>query len=281
MGKNEITPVRRNRVIDLVQAAGVDVSDWGNFKGGPEKASTNPRYCYDWAFVNPGKVVVLNIWFDAIEENDGAIFFKSDLSGSVPSYLDGTSRQTWMRRIEKFRDAIKLAAKQFLPIRVIVIDGKRRNIQLSENEASKVQNRFLDPVPWAVTNFDAKSKSCTITRGAVPISYFDQFTLNFQENGEPERRTRTGEVFIRDPEVRKKVLLRAKGKCEWCKTGGFKMLNGGIYLETHHIIPLSEGGNDNEFNVAALCPGHHREAHHGINAIKIKDDLLNLFKNEV
>jgi 5-methylcytosine-specific restriction protein A len=32
-------------------------------------------------------------------------------------------------------------------------------------------------------------------------------------------------------------------------------------LETHHIIPLSEEGEDIEENVIALCPNDHRRAH--------------------
>jgi hypothetical protein len=37
--------------MDLVAAAGIDVSDWANFEGGQQKAASNPKYCYDWAFV--------------------------------------------------------------------------------------------------------------------------------------------------------------------------------------------------------------------------------------
>ena len=40
--------------MDLVKLAGVDVSDWANFKG--KHASTNPKYCYEWSFIEPGKL---------------------------------------------------------------------------------------------------------------------------------------------------------------------------------------------------------------------------------
>lgn len=51
--------------------------------------------------------------------------------------------------------------------------------------------------------------------------------------------------------------------CEYCNTPGFMMSNNGIYLETHHLVPLAEGGLDRINNVVALCPNHHREAHYG------------------
>ena len=61
MSLEGIRPRERHRVMDLVAEAGVDVSDWANGKGGAAKATANPRYCYEWAFVEPKKLVVLNI----------------------------------------------------------------------------------------------------------------------------------------------------------------------------------------------------------------------------
>jgi 5-methylcytosine-specific restriction enzyme A len=58
---SEIEPKQHQRVMDLVREAGIDVSDWKNFKGGKQKASVNPKYCYEWSFVGPGKVVALNL----------------------------------------------------------------------------------------------------------------------------------------------------------------------------------------------------------------------------
>lgn len=38
---SEISPKDRQLVIDLVRAAGMDVSDWGNYKRGLSQAATN------------------------------------------------------------------------------------------------------------------------------------------------------------------------------------------------------------------------------------------------
>ena len=37
-----LKPTSHRKIIELVEEAGIDVSDWSNFKGGPEKASMNP-----------------------------------------------------------------------------------------------------------------------------------------------------------------------------------------------------------------------------------------------
>lgn len=54
----ELIPLKPLRVMDLVREAGVDVDDWKNFKKGPQHAASNPKYCYRWSFLQPGRVVV-------------------------------------------------------------------------------------------------------------------------------------------------------------------------------------------------------------------------------
>jgi hypothetical protein len=71
----EIKPSQSQRVMDLVNDAGVDVSDWVNFREGPKpkRSASNPKYCYEWAFIESGKVIVLNLWHEHMQERNGAI----------------------------------------------------------------------------------------------------------------------------------------------------------------------------------------------------------------
>jgi 5-methylcytosine-specific restriction enzyme A len=54
-----------------------------------------------------------------------------------------------------------------------------------------------------------------------------------------------------------------------------------VYLETHHIVPLSENGLDKVSNMAALCPNHHREAHAGQRSKWIRIELQKKFKSKL
>lgn len=45
-----LKPKERLRVMDLVESVGIDVTDWANFKGGIERAASNPKYCYEWSY---------------------------------------------------------------------------------------------------------------------------------------------------------------------------------------------------------------------------------------
>ena len=95
----------------------------------------------------------------------------------------------------------------------------------------------------------------------------------------PEKRQSSREFYVRDPEVRRQALERAEGKCEYCDQPGFVLPDSRIYLESHHVIPLHEDGDDLISNVAALCPNHHREAHHGKNKDGIRETLLQKLKS--
>jgi len=81
----------------------------------------------------------------------------------------------------------------------------------------------------------------------------------------PLKMTVTTEVYRRNPDVVASVLLRANGYCEHCNTlGPFRRAkDGSVYLEVHHKIQLSNGGEDTVENAIALCPNCHRELHFG------------------
>lgn len=84
----------------------------------------------------------------------------------------------------------------------------------------------------------------------------------------PERKTVETTVFVRNPYVVAEVLCRASGNCERCTSSApfLRKSDGSPYLEVHHIVPLSEDGDDTVENAIALCPNCHRELHFGSHA---------------
>lgn len=68
--------------------------------------------------------------------------------------------------------------------------------------------------------------------------------------------------YERNVYVAEYAKRRAHGKCQLCnETAPFVDKNGKPYLETHHILWLSEGGEDSPANTVALCPNCHRKMH--------------------
>lgn len=268
-----LRPFERNRIYDMVYAAGVDVSDWDFSKKGKVKnPAANPKYCYNWSFVEPGKVVVLNLWHDDLEEQNGIVTGEWNAREIAEQGKSSVTKA----RATAMDKAIQVAYKEKLPIRVVLCEGTKRNRNNPESAASKVSFRFLDAEPWHVAQYDFGSGRCTLMRGLSGATnrYADQFDMPKPEGGPAQKVPVKGSAYVRRPEVRRFALARANGKCEYCDEKGFLMQNGQVYLETHHVEPLHGGGSDSVNNVAALCPNHHREAHHGKQKSEIRQFLI-------
>lgn len=264
----ELKPTEQHRVIDLVRQAGIDVSDWANYEHGRENPGANPKYCYEWAFVESGVQVVLNLWHEAMLEVNGGTEQHFNFRDAAASQEKNGARKARRRRMEQ---AVALAYGSGLPVRVIVLDGTRQ----ANGKPTRVSARVLDPLPWAVTKYDDTTGEVILRRGVAASAYADQFSLP-PPDGKLGKREVTATVRDRDPEVRRFALQRARGKCQFCGAPGFQLSDGSTFLETHHVIPLSEDGPDSARNVVALCPNHHREAHYGSEAKGIREHLLSV-----
>lgn len=272
----ELKPIRQQRVIDLVRQAGVDVTDWANYKNGRDNPGANPKYCYEWAFVQPGALIVLNLWYDSMLEVNGGVEQHFNFRGSAALQEKSGPRKVRRRRME---EAIALAYRSGLPVRIIVLNGNRRAAQETMGKPLRVSARLLDPIPWAVATFNDHTGEVVLRRGASVSPYADQFSLPPPPDGNSGKRKVTATVRDRDSEVRRFALFRAKGKCQLCGASGFQLPNGSTFLETHHVIPLAEDGPDSVSNVVALCPNHHREAHYGREAKTIREHLLKFLES--
>jgi hypothetical protein len=96
----------------------------------------------------------------------------------------------------------------------------------------------------------------------------------------PPRRSGVKTFYIRNAKVRRDVLERAGGVCEYCRKKGFLTHLGNLFLETHHILALSENGPDTIDNVIALCPNDHRAAHYGVDELRLNEEMLSVVKEK-
>lgn len=263
-----LRPTAKARVYDLVRQAGIDVSDWANYKK-PDVPAANPKYCYEWAFTQEqDQLVILNLWFKDIKADENRVFCRFNiraLANEIERAADDrwankSTKPVWAKRARKMDSAIQLAVRKKWPIRVVVCEGEIGNLKSNEDE-SKVQFRKLDDEPWTVTSYNIEDGETEITRGVATAAVVDQFEASETLERPVQSKTVQGKVFSRDPGVRKAVLERSRGYCEYCGERGFVTISGQIYLETHHIVPLSEDGADSTSNVIALCANDHKKAH--------------------
>jgi len=72
----------------------------------------------------------------------------------------------------------------------------------------------------------------------------------------------TTTAYVRNEYVSEFAKRKAKGICQLCENfAPFNDSKGKPYLESHHVIWLSRGGDDSVENVIALCPNCHAKIH--------------------
>ncbi|MBP6750232.1 MAG: hypothetical protein KA144_11375 [Xanthomonadaceae bacterium] len=49
--------------MDLVEATGIDVSDWADYKG--RAPAANPKYCYEWVY-RDARTTTVCLWYTDI-----------------------------------------------------------------------------------------------------------------------------------------------------------------------------------------------------------------------
>ena len=90
----------------------------------------------------------------------------------------------------------------------------------------------------------------------------------------PGNRDVKTKTYERSSIVSELAKRRAGGRCQLCSMEApFKTKDGSPYLETHHIVWLSNGGEDTPENTVALCPNCHRKMH-SLNLKKDRDFLI-------
>ena len=305
-----LRPTTKKAVIDLVKAAGIDIACWYTTKEGkPAKSPrSNPAYCFNWSFGKIGEPTVVCLWHGALRIEERNIVFDDNLR-ELAEQLDAIAEtlgqdevivgraRMQARRARAMDEALGMAFETGRPLRVIVNEGLRRPADMLGQESSKVELRKLDEVGWHVARYDVKTGAQQLVRQATaPLvnpapsdkiiampqpetepapeperRFVDQFTI-----GAGEGKMVNKFEYSRSPQVREFVLARAGGFCELCGEKGFTTRAGTVYLETHHVVPLSEQGEDSVTNVVAICPNDHRRAHFGDEASDIQQRLLTL-----
>jgi len=246
--RSDLKPKKKERVCVLLERAGI-------------KVVRNQYFLSEWAYVESGRVAVLNFWFAQMKQRGQDIVFNKNF---LEAY-DARGKRNQAR--------VKQAIREKLPIRIIVLDGK-----MGSPKGSIVSKRQLDPAIWRVTAVDQKTGDYTLTRVAEMENAIDDLSAPPEGNQFPDRASVVVQAIKHDNRVRAHAIKRARGKCEYCNVQGFATTNGRFYVEAHHIIALCEAGRDTVDNVIALCPQHHRQAHYGKDAESLESEFIKILE---
>ena len=85
------------------------------------------EYCYNWSFVEPGTAVILDLWFDRLEEQDGRIIQRNTFWADASNIQGAGGRPVWVCRSTQADEELQLALRTGLAVRVTINDGVKRN----------------------------------------------------------------------------------------------------------------------------------------------------------
>ena len=271
---DELKPTKKLLVMDLLDEAGVDVSQWKKYKG--LHPAANPKYCYNWSFEQPGEVVVVCLWHQALKESKGKITFRRRYR-AFASARHERGANVWNRRDAAFGDDIEMAYRQQLPIRVIVVDGKPRNAKQAKPKPSLVKARMLDPVEWAAKEVDGSPGDFLLVRGERPatpaveapdleLSGFEgQLKIAFVDHRWREAKMRRAKIASAKKSNGGKLICEVPN-CGFDFVERYGRL-GTDYAQVHHLLPLSKspkkGRKFKLTDLAIVCANCHAMIHRG------------------
>jgi hypothetical protein len=200
----DLRPSERRRIIDLVHEAGHDVRGWARYRKRRGNPAANPKYCYEWAYVQGRKAVILNLWFDELQADKRGIFRKLNLRKTATKKGKAANFATRAMRMD---EAIATAHSQNLPVRVVVCAGKR-----SSKKASRVSRRLLDPIPWRVESYDERTGDAVIIRKSAATAKVEQkLVLQKAQSLWEELRVRLGSEVNFERHLKVEPCLAVKG----------------------------------------------------------------------
>ncbi len=256
--------------MDLLKEAGFDVRHWARYRG--KSPAANPKYCYNWSFEEPGEAFAVCLWFTDLKKKNKEIYHSFNPTSFGPR-RKGRGSANWNKRSDELRDRVRRAFQQQLPIRVIVVDGKQRNLTDARPLASKVSARLLDAAPWAVKEYNLATGKWVLVRGAklvLPAVETADVELSFFEGRQRRQFVshRNREAALRRAKI-KEAISAGRLTCEVPNCGfDFEERYGEIgqgYAQVHHKTPLRsappEGRKVNLSDLAIVCANCHAMIH--------------------
>lgn len=229
---DDLKPTSKKLIMDLLNEADFDVSDWGNYRG--QHAASNPK-SYNWSFEQPGERIALCLWHNAIRSRGAVVYHHS-----IPRTHTGPGA----KRAQNMRQHVRVAYEQQLPIRAIIVEGPQ-----TPGLASRVGARLLDSKPWAVKEFNTATGEWLLVRGKDPfIPAFSPPDLetHYFEGAQRPRYVlhRRREAELRRKKIEETLARHGRLVCEVPNCGfDFKERYGPLgegYAQVHHKIPLSK-----------------------------------------
>ena len=193
-----------------------------------------------------------------------------------------------------FNELIKLLPKKYSPL---CIDEEAKTFKGNQGYIFELDKGFARKIIELINEAEINSivekhtpykvrveRSAEKAKKSNPKELLERINSKSKKNKTKKQKgstdTRPPSVqYDRDQDVKEYVYLRANGKCELCHQEAPFDTADRPYLESHHIVWLSEDPEgDTIDNSVALCPNCHKKMHHNGNKEQLRKDLDTLLE---
>jgi len=156
--------------------------------------------------------------------------------------------------------------KEYTYVGQVVLDGEPYS-ETQDDKQGNPRKVYVFPLKLVsgerqVKKQDRDNVETIRTRKAKKLTLGQLKTLAVKSGKKATRYLQQSTSYERNVWVAELAKRLAKGQCQLClQPAPFKNSKGEPYLETHHIVWLSKGGDDTAENTVALCPNCHKKMH--------------------
>ncbi len=206
---------------------------------------------------------------------------KENLSNGMVVHRVGNKRtecEIFVQNGKKFGCTIRICTNEWTSVLHEIIDDAEREVfhagwvQKTEfflhiyelesflerlsGEKSEHDETFAIRKTEALSDEEIKKHADSLDMYSLKVIAANQSTVK------PKEATVSIKQIQRNVYIAEYARRRAGGICQLCgNKAPFNRADGEPYLESHHIVWLSEGGADSIDNTVALCPNCHRKMH--------------------
>lgn len=165
-----------------------------------------------------------------------------------------------------YRGQVEVAGEPFKEIQPDR-NGKPRIVWIFPLRVTEPDAGFTVPADLVAKKQTRKQKL------AKRLSDDELFTRAVHSRRDPSNRQVASTAYERNVYVAELIHRRAAGICQLCdQPAPFRTKKNEPYLEPHHIVWLTQGGEDTVENTVALCPNCHTKMH----VLNLKEDRKKL-----
>jgi hypothetical protein len=220
----------------------------------------------------------VNEWIDKASEKD-----TRQLEAEVAEVSKAPRRKDKVQAVscDRFRVSVEISREELDQLqRVITLESTRKGENVPEGEAivAAIQAYLEKHDPLKKAERSQKRKQARensevqnsqesgvkLPAQVVPARPMPESDAGSSVTGQVESRQQSKKRNPLPQAVIHAVNLRDKRRCCFCGPDG-KQCSAERHLHYHHIIPVSQGGDDSPENLVTLCSAHHRLIHENSN----------------